>query len=125
LTSRYKGLVTFNYTTNLKKWMFDYTIQLNGGGSIPRYPVAGMDRVDISADYFDFPSYTVMNAQITKYFRYWNVYLGAENLAGYMQENPVAGADNPFGPNFDATNIWGPVMGRRIYAGLRFTLNYD
>ena len=125
LTSRYKGLITFNYTTNLKKWMFDYTIQLNGGGRIPRYPVEGMDRLDFSSDYFEFPSYTVMNAQITKYFRYWNIYLGAENLAGYMQENPVAGADNPYGPDFDATNIWGPVMGRRIYAGLRFTLNYD
>jgi len=125
LTSRYKGLITFNYTTNLKKWMFDYTIQLNGGGRIPRYPVEGMDRTDFPSDYFEFPSYTVMNAQITKYFRYWSMYLGSENLTGFMQENPVAGADNPFGPNFDATNIWGPVMGRRIYAGLRFTLNYD
>jgi len=124
LTSRYKGLVTFNYTTNLKKWMFDYTVQFNGGGRIPRVHEEWMDRADISGDFFEFSPYTVMNAQITKYFRYWNVYLGAENFTDFKQKNPVAGADNPFGPEFDATNVWGPVMGRRIYLGLRFNLNY-
>ncbi|MEE4286740.1 MAG: hypothetical protein V2I31_11335, partial [Mariniphaga sp.] len=125
LTSRYKGLITFNYTTNLKKWMFDYTIQFNGGGRIPRVHEEWMDRADISGDYFEFSPYTVMNAQITKYFRYWNIYLGAENLTDFKQLNPVTGANDPFGPNFDATNVWGPVKGRRVYLGLRFNLNYE
>jgi outer membrane receptor for ferrienterochelin and colicin len=125
LTSRYKGLITFNYTTNLKKWMFDYTIQFNGGGRIPHYPVEGMEQMQVSPDYYEFSPFTVMNAQITKYFRYWNIYLGAENLADFKQKNPVAGANNPFGPDFDATNVWGPVKGRRIYLGLRFSLNYQ
>lgn len=125
LTSRYKGMASFNYTTNLKKWMFDYTIQFNGGGRIPRYPVEGIETMLLSDDYYEFSPYTVMNAQITKYFRHWNMYLGAENLTGFMQENPIAGADNPFGPDFDATNVWGPVMGRRVYMGIRFLLNYD
>jgi outer membrane receptor for ferrienterochelin and colicins len=125
LTSRYKGIASFNYITNLKKWMFDYTVQFNGGGRIPRYPAEGIERMQVGSDYYEFPSYTVMNAQITKYFRYWNVYAGAENFTGFMQKNPVAGADDPFGPHFDATNVWGPVMGRRIYLGLRFTLNYE
>jgi hypothetical protein len=66
-----------------------------------------------------------MNAQITKYFRYWNIYLGAENLTDFKQLNPVTGANDPFGPNFDATNVWGPVKGRRVYLGLRFNLNYE
>lgn len=125
LISRYKGMANFNYTTNLKKWMFDYTIQFNGGGRIPRYPKEGIEYSILSEDYYEFSPYTVMNAQITKYFRYWNIYLGAENLTGFMQENPIAGADDPFGPEFDAANIWGPVKGRRIYMGLRFMLNYD
>jgi outer membrane receptor for ferrienterochelin and colicin len=125
LTSRYKGLINFNYTTNLKKWMFDYTIQFNGGGRIPRYPIEEMERIDIHSDYFEFSPYTVMNAQITKYFRYWSIYAGIENLTNFKQENPVAGANNPYGQDFDATNVWGPVKGRRIYMGLRFNLNYD
>ena len=123
-SSRYKGLVTLNYTTPLKKWMFDYTIQMNGGGRLPDYNgvLSGMgDELFLT----EFPAYTLMNMQITRFFRYWNIYLGSENITNFMQENPVLGADMPFHPGFDATNIWGPVMGRRIYAGLRFTLKYD
>lgn len=120
LISRYKGLINLNYTTHLKKWMFDYTLQLNGGG---RIPLPETDAAVVSGG-TEFSPYTVMNAQITKYFRYWNIYAGSENLADFKQKNPVAGAANPFGSNFDATNVWGPVLGRRIYVGLRFNINY-
>lgn len=119
LTSRNKGLITFNYSTNLKKWMFDYTIQLNGGGRLPNIP--GTETINNNS----FSSFTVMNAQVTKYFRYWNIYVGSENFTDFKQKNPISGADNPFGPQFDATNVWGPVLGRRIYAGIRIKLNYD
>lgn len=39
------------------------------------------------------------------------------------QEDPVLASDDPFGPYFDASLIWGPVFGRKIYAGLRFRIN--
>lgn len=125
LNSRYKGLINLNYTTNLKKWMFDYTIQFNGGGRIPRPYEDWMNMADMSGDYFEFQPFTVMNAQITKYFRHWNIYLGAENLTNFKQSNPVEGADNPWAAGFDATNIWGPVVGRKVYMGVRFNLNYN
>ena len=122
LTSRYKGLITMNYTTNLKKWMFDYTVQLNGGGRMPVVINNHMNHSALTGT--EFPSYTIMNAQITRYFRKWSVYAGVENMTDYMQMHPVLGADRPFEHGFDATQIWGPVSGRRIYAGIRFTLNY-
>lgn len=123
LTSRYKGLITMNYTTNLKKWMFDYTVQFNGGG---RLPLVHSDALHfMNNQNTEFPAYTVMNAQVTRYFRKWSIYAGSENLTDYMQMHPVLGADNPFSPGFDATRIWGPVSGRRIYAGIRFTLDYN
>ncbi len=122
-TSRYKGLVSANYTTRLKKWMFDYTLQLNGGGRLPVMPGVAA-QATAQNHKLRFPAYNVMNAQITRYFRYWSVYAGGENLTGFMQDQPVLGADRPFEPGFDATHIWGPVMGRRLYLGLRFTLNY-
>ncbi len=125
LSSRSKGLINFNYSTHLKKWMFDYTIQFNGGGRIPRVHEDWMNLADVSADYFNFSPFTIMNAQVTKFFRNWNLYVGSENLTNFKQKHPVAGADNPFGPQFDATNVWGPVLGRRIYAGIRFKLNYE
>ncbi|PIF05166.1 MAG: TonB-dependent receptor [Draconibacterium sp.] len=123
LTSRYKGLINLNYSTNLKKWMFDYTIQFNGGGRIP-YNLSELGSLR-EGESNQFAPYTVMNAQITRYFRYWNIYLGSENLANFKQKNPIRGADNPFGPLFSATNIWGPVIGRKIYMGIRFNLNYN
>lgn len=117
LTSKYKGLVAINYTDRLKKWMFDYTVQFNGGG---RLPVVADNPMNSPTE---FPSYKVMNAQITKYFRFWDLYLGSENLLDYTQDHPVLDAENPFGQNFDATRIWGPVMGRKVYAGIRITIN--
>lgn len=123
LTNRYKGLITANYTTNLKRWMFDYTVQFNGGGRMPE--IAGNTGANQIGTGPEFPPYTVMNAQITRYFRYWSIYAGAENLTDYMQKHPVLGYDNPFQPGFDATQIWGPVAGRRVYMGIRFTLNYN
>ncbi len=119
LSSDYKGLLNFNYTTNLKKWMFDYTIQFNGGGRIAISPSSAY------ASATSFSPYTVMNAQVTKYFRFGSIYLGAENLTDFMQPDPIQGANDPFGPDFDATNVWGPVMGRKVYLGLRFNLNYQ
>ena len=124
LTSRYKGLINFNYSTNLKKWMFDYTIQFNGGGRIPVVYEEWHNQADVGFS-DEFAPFTIMNAQITKYFRYWNIYVGSENLANFKQKHPIAGADNPFGEQFNATNVWGPVMGRKIYLGLRFKLNYE
>lgn len=67
------------------------------------------------------PSYSVFNAQITKYFRRWSLYLGGENLGNYKQAKPVISAENPFSENFDASMVWG-IMGITIYTGLRYTL---
>lgn len=120
LTSRYKGLVSLNYTTNLKKWMFDYTVQFNGGGRLPFHPGS-----NLTTPAEEFSPFTIMNGQITKYFRYWNIYAGVENLTDFRQPNPVLGADDPYGSEFNAINVWGPVMGRRIYIGLRLQINYE
>lgn len=117
--SRYKGLVTLGYVTPLRKWQFDYTLQLNGGGRLPS--------TDSNPDAWRgdsrFASYQVMNAQVTRYFRKWNVYAGVENLTNFTQPLPVIDAQNPFGPYFDSTMIWGPLMGRNFYAGIRYQLS--
>lgn len=117
LTSRYKGLITLNYTTPNKSWMFDYTLQLNGGGRIPLTPGAP----EIYNPHSEFSAFKIMNAQVTKYFKGWSIYAGAENLTNFAMDHPVIGAEDPYGPWFDATKIWGPVLGRKVYAGIRFT----
>lgn len=119
LVSDYKGLVTASYQTPLKKWQFDLTGQFNGGGRMP-LPDAQNPLWEP-----DFNAYTVVNAQITKYFRRWSVYIGAENLFDYKQSHPIIDAENPRGDHFDGSMVWGPVHGRKIYAGLRFNISRD
>ncbi len=64
-----------------------------------------------------------MNTQISKTFREkLELYLGAENLLNFKQDSPILASDDPFGPYFDASLVWGPVFGRNIYFGLRFKL---
>lgn len=119
LVSDYKGLLTASYQTPLKKWQFDLTGQFNGGGRMPT-PDASNPLWELN-----FKAYTVLNAQITKYFRQWSIYVGAENLFNYKQPNPIIDASNPRGDNFDGSMVWGPVHGRKIYAGIRFNISRD
>ena len=116
LSSRYKGLITASYETPLRKWQFDFTTQFNGGG---RMPLAETERPlwNIS-----FESFVQLSAQITKRFRHWSIYVGGENLTNYRQDNPIISPENPFSKDFDATLVWGPTMGRKIYAGVRFNI---
>jgi len=119
LTSRSKSLITASYQTPLKKWQFDFTAQFNGGGRLPD--------PDLSNPLWrnEFNPYTILNAQITKYFRTWSLYLGSENLTDFVQKNPIIDVQNPFSADFDASLVWGPMHGRKIYAGFRWAINRD
>ena len=68
------------------------------------------------------PAYVILNAQVTKYFKRWELYFGGENLTNYRQDDPIISPRNPFGEYFDATIVWGPIMGIKAYAGIRITL---
>ena len=116
LTSDYKALITASYETSMKKWVFDFTAQFNGGGRMP-VPDAGNP---LWSERFN--PYTIINMQITKNFRQWSIYGGVENLTGFIQKNPVISFDNPYSNNFDATMIWGPVTGRKFYLGIRVSI---
>jgi hypothetical protein len=117
--SDYKGLATASYQTPLKKWQFDLTAQFNGGGRMPT-PDA---KNPLWSDKFG--AFTIMNAQVTRYFRQWSIYVGGENLLNFKQANPIIDAENPRGSDFDGTMIWGPVHGRTLYAGIRFNISRD
>jgi outer membrane receptor for ferrienterochelin and colicins len=73
--------------------------------------------------YIASPNFILWNAQISKTFKkQFEVYIGAENLLNYKQENPIQEADKPFSSNFDAGLVWGPIFGRMIYGGFRLRL---
>lgn len=108
LTSRYKGLLSLSYAPGLALWHFDATLQLNGGGRI--------------VDDERFHSFEQLQAQITRDFPHFSVYIGGENLTNVKQKSPIRGYANPWGPDFDATLVWGPVHGPVFYAGVRLNL---
>ena len=119
LVNKYKGLINLSYATNMNKWQFDFTSQFFGGGRLPNTSQNPPEyrRGD------SYPAYTIINTQVTRYFKHWSIYIGAENLLGYTQDNPIVAADDPFGEYFDASMVWAPIMGRKIYVGLRFAID--
>lgn len=117
LTGKYKGLITASYKTPLNKWQFDVTWQQNGGGRMPTPYRLADGALSWSERY---GSFAQLSMQVTRNFRHWSVYVGGENLTNFKQENPIVGADNPWGDTFDATMVWGPMHGAKGYIGIRF-----
>jgi outer membrane cobalamin receptor len=115
LISRYRGLVNVSYATPLRKWVIDLTAQLNG-------PVRRPGNSRYTSEARPTPSYPVYFAQLTKNGKYLDIYGGVENILGYTQKAPILNAEFPFEQDFDASQIWAPLWGRRIYVGLRFRL---
>ncbi|MFN2439939.1 MAG: TonB-dependent receptor, partial [Chitinophagaceae bacterium] len=106
---------------DLDGWKLDYTLNVVGNKRIPS--TAQNPAIYKAADYS--PIYVIMNAQVGKSMgkkKLFDFYIGGENLTNYFQKNAIIAASQPFGNYFDASMIWGPVSGRLIYTGFRYTL---
>ena len=124
LQNRFKGIITTSYQTPLKKWQFDFTAQFNGPGRMPDGFVvpAGNTQYYVSDGVMYHKWYPQLMAQVTKYFRTCSIYVGAENMTNFTQDNPIISADNPAGPDFDASMVWAPTHGWKLYLGFRWAL---
>ncbi len=119
LTSRNRAFINMAYETT-GAWTFDVTWNWQDSKRIPGtetnpepYRMEGLS-----------PSFSLVNTQVGKTFmERLEVYVGVENIFDFVQENPIIGSDDPFGPYFDSSLIWGPVFGRKFYAGFRFRIN--
>lgn len=122
LQAKHRFLGNLEYETNLnddKQWKFDYTFNWSGKQQLPY--TASNPEADQFSDFS--PSYTVMNAQVTRVFSsVFEVYIGGENIGNYKQEKAILGTDDPFGTNFDASIAYAPIFGQMYYAGLRFKI---
>ena len=115
LVSRYKTLLNIQYATKFRRWTFDATAQLNGPSRIPT------QTGDLADSYYS-PRYPMFYAQVSRKVGKFDIYVGCENIADYRQEDPILHAQNPYDYRFNSMNVWGPLMGRKFYAGLRFNL---
>lgn len=119
LQGKWKGLLSASYKTPLGKWQFDATLQLNGGGRLPK-PY----KLDDGTDSWNrtFKSYEQLTAQVTRWFRHFSVYVGCNNITDFTQSVPVYNAQHPWSQTFDPTMVWAPTDGRKFYAGIRINL---
>jgi len=80
----------------------------------------------INPEAFRYPDwsdpYSVLNMQVSKTWSKLEWYLGCENVLNFRQDKPIIGWQDPFGPYFDTSNVWGPTRGREIYSGLRIRI---
>ena len=112
--SKHRAFVNFTQNTR-SDWQFSSTGTWYGPQRI-----AGFNEVGNKQS----PSFVLLNAQISKTLKkQFELYLGAENILNYKQQNPIQEAANPFDQNFDAGLVWGPVFGRMIYGGFRWRIS--
>ena len=111
MTPQFKGVLNLQYKTGLNKWILDFTAALNGSSRAYSFMNLEGGRT---------PVYPMLYAQVTRRFKGVDVYLGAENLTGFRQKVVILGV--PGSPDFDASAVWGPLMGLRMDAGIRVTI---
>ncbi len=101
---QWKFDTTFNW---LNKQRFSSTVSNPSEYQLPEYT----------------PTLSTLNVQVTRVFSpKFEVYLGGENVTNVRQDNPILGANDPFGANFDSTFVYGPIFGGIYYMGLRFRI---
>jgi outer membrane receptor protein involved in Fe transport len=114
---RHRGFTNLAYRTRNKRWEYDLTFSVFGQSRLPGS--FGGQPQDYSK------AYPMVNSQVTHIYKKWDFYLGGENLSNYRQKHPIIDAQNPFSSSFDATEIWGPVMGITIYGGIRYQIKKE
>ena len=112
-------MIDLAFADRKELWRLDIGLNLFGTSRIPYTQANPIDyRMSERA-----PAYATLHAQITRVVGPWEFYLGGENLTSTLQQQQILAADDPFGPYFDASLIWGPTNKAMLYGGLRFTLN--
>ncbi len=120
LVSKNRALMSFFYKTFDDKWSVNILAQWFGSKRLP-------STLNNPPEYhrpLSSPSYATFNMQFTRSWTTTEVYLGVENILDFRQKDPIVSAGNPYGPYFDTSYVWGPLEGRKIYAGFRFRLPY-
>jgi len=117
--SKYRSLAQVSYSAWQNKWDVNVTLQ-NIGPS--RVPTQGTTEETLVEGFWS-PNFNLLSGQFTRRFKKFDWYIGVENALNFRQKNPIRSIESPFSDDFDAAMIWGPVMGRRVYSGIRMTFN--
>ena len=117
----HKVITSFSYKPLTERFHFDMNLHHYGRQRLPdtKSNPVGLQRPDFSQPY------SVLNMQFTYRFRKLELYTGCENVFDFRQLQPILGWQDPFGPYFDTSSVWGPTRGREVYVGARFVLKRE
>jgi outer membrane receptor for ferrienterochelin and colicins len=113
----YRAVWSGSYTMRRSGFVLDYTGTLTGPMRLPEYdpPYARPT---------ESPVYSVHNLQARYPLRGGvEIYGAVNNLFDYTQPSPLIDPGNPFGDDFDASYLYGPLQGRRFILGARYGLS--
>lgn len=120
LTERISGTWSISYS--IPSWFLsiDYTGNIYGPMRLPHLGPSDPRKKNSS-------TWSIQNIQFTvSKIRNCEIYFGIKNLLNWTpnQGNPyiIAGADNPFGEEFDPGYVYGPNQGIRSFIGMRYSL---
>lgn len=123
LVARHRAFLNLGYASSDEgddgRMVYDLTLQWFGGKRLPSTAAnpEPFRREDRS------PAFGLVNAQVTRSFTpVFDLYLGVENLLDFRQADPIIDPENPQGPFFDSSLVWAPVVGRMVYAGVRWKI---
>ena len=114
----HKFLFTAGFKPESKKWHLDGSLHWFGERKLP--DTANNPELYRRPDYSD--SYLTANTQFTYSFEKMELYAGCENIFDFRQLQPIISWEDPFGPYFDTSSVWGPTKGREFYVGARYKI---
>ncbi|MNS18148.1 Vitamin B12 transporter BtuB [compost metagenome] len=118
---KHRAVASLFYESFNRKWNANFTWQWFGSKKMPYLNEVFQPEI---SDYNSYSkTYSTINLQLTRNWKDFELYLGAENLLDFRQQNYIVGSANPNTGFFDASYIWGPVEGRRVYAGFRYKID--
>ncbi|ALJ05467.1 TonB-dependent receptor [Pseudalgibacter alginicilyticus] len=141
LTEEFTGVWSLTYKNFPSNVTIDYTGNIYGPMRLPT-----LGELDPRDEYS--PTWSIQNIQFTyKGMRNFEIYGGIKNLLNWTPNkgnpfiiarandpfdenvsfdadgNAIATANNPYALTFDPAYVYGPNQGRRLFFGLRYTLN--
>ena len=119
LTPQHKGFATAAFTLDAKKrWGLDYTLVYTGTQLMPTTAQNSAENQFRARS----PHFYRMDVQLNHTVGKLNAYIGVENLTGFRQHDLIISPQNPFSGEFDPGFVWGSVLGRVVYVGVRYTV---
>ncbi len=115
---RHRVMAALSYRPRGDRWYFDVNGHWYGE---QRLPDTGSNPPEYQTAPYSDP-YVLVNGQVTFRTGQFEFYTGMENIFDFRQLRPIVSWQEPFGPYFDTSSVWGPTRGREAYVGVRWRM---